>query len=209
MAGWAAGLTKSLAAEVKANPATAHRTNTTGREPQLQLDCMLPIIELASATRLWSSEIQSRGKTSGARVCLEWLDLISSLYSFLYSVALGVGMLASLPYWLYQMARHGKYRKGFAERLGRVPARLRLPGEREPVIWVHAVSVGEVLAVAGLVEELQRRFPRYQILFPRPPILGRRWRANALARRTCFISRWISRSRFVLTCGRCGRKWSW
>jgi 3-deoxy-D-manno-octulosonic-acid transferase len=89
--------------------------------------------------------------------------LISSLYNFLYSVVLGLGMLVSLPYWLYQMARHGKYRKGFAERMGRVPARLRLPGEPEPVIWVHAVSVGEVLAVAGLVEELQRRFSQHKI----------------------------------------------
>src|SRR5580704_13296603 len=94
---------------------------------------------------------------------LEWLNLISSLYSFLYSVALAVGMLASLPYWLFQMARYGKYRKGFAERLGRLPARLQLPAEGEPVIWVHAVSVGEVLAVAGLVEELQRRFPQHRI----------------------------------------------
>jgi 3-deoxy-D-manno-octulosonic-acid transferase len=90
--------------------------------------------------------------------------LISSLYSFLYSVVLAVGMLTSLPYWLYQMARHGKYRNGLAERLGRSPARLRLPGAEEPVIWVHAVSVGEVLAIAGLVEELLRRFPGHRIL---------------------------------------------
>jgi 3-deoxy-D-manno-octulosonic-acid transferase len=94
---------------------------------------------------------------------LEWLHLISSLYSFLYSVVLAVAMLASLPYWLFQMARHGKYGKGLAERLGRVPARLQLPAGQEPVIWVHAVSVGEVLAVAGLVEELRRRFPRHRI----------------------------------------------
>ncbi len=72
-------------------------------------------------------------------------------------------MLAGLPYWIFQMARHGKYRAGLAERLGRVPARLRLPTAAEPAIWVHAVSVGEVLAVAGLVEELQRRFPRHRI----------------------------------------------
>jgi 3-deoxy-D-manno-octulosonic-acid transferase len=89
--------------------------------------------------------------------------LISSLYSFLYSAALAVGVLASLPYWLYQMARYGKYRQGLAERLGRLPSRLRLPGAQEPVIWVHAVSVGEVLAVAGLVEELQRRCPQHRI----------------------------------------------
>jgi 3-deoxy-D-manno-octulosonic-acid transferase len=89
--------------------------------------------------------------------------LITSLYSFLYSLALAVGMLASLPYWLFQMARHGKYRKGFAERLGRVPSRLQLPEQQEQVIWVHAVSVGEVLAVASLVEELGRRFPQHRI----------------------------------------------
>ncbi len=89
--------------------------------------------------------------------------MISSLYSFFYSVALGVGMLASLPYWLFQMARHGKYRTGLAERLGWLPSRLQLPGKREPVIWVHAVSVGEVVTVAGLLEELQRRFPQHRI----------------------------------------------
>ncbi|MGA2375571.1 MAG: 3-deoxy-D-manno-octulosonic acid transferase [Candidatus Sulfotelmatobacter sp.] len=89
--------------------------------------------------------------------------MITSLYSFLYSVALAVAMLVSLPYWLLQMARHNKYSKGLAERLGRLPSRLQLPKEQDPVIWVHAVSVGEVLAVAGLVEELQRRFPQHRI----------------------------------------------
>lgn len=72
-------------------------------------------------------------------------------------------MVVSLPFFLFQMAWHGKYRKGFSERMGRVPARLALPGEREPVIWVHAVSVGEVLAVVGLVEELRRREPGLRI----------------------------------------------
>lgn len=60
------------------------------------------------------------------------------------------------------MARHGKYRKGLAERLGRVPPRLQL-SQKQPAIWIHAVSVGEVLAVASLVEELGRRFPQHRI----------------------------------------------
>jgi 3-deoxy-D-manno-octulosonic-acid transferase len=89
--------------------------------------------------------------------------LITSLYRLLYSAALAAGMVVGLPYFLFQMARHGKYRKGFSERMGRVPARLALPGEREPAIWVHAVSVGEVLAVAGLLEELRRRSPGQRI----------------------------------------------
>jgi 3-deoxy-D-manno-octulosonic-acid transferase len=86
-----------------------------------------------------------------------------SFYSFLYSLALAVGMMASLPYWIFQMARHGKYRKGLAERLGRISPRLQLPAESEPALWVHAVSVGEVLAIAGLVEEFRRRFPQHKI----------------------------------------------
>ena len=78
-------------------------------------------------------------------------------------MGLAAALVASLPYWLFQMARHGKYRKGFAERMGKVPSHLQLPEKREPLIWVHAVSVGEVLAVAGLVEELQKRFSQHRI----------------------------------------------
>jgi 3-deoxy-D-manno-octulosonic-acid transferase len=81
--------------------------------------------------------------------------LISRFYSLLYSTLLALAMLASLPYWLFQMVVRGKYRKGFAERMGFVAARLRLPDGDERAIWVHAVSVGEVLAVAGLVEQLK------------------------------------------------------
>jgi 3-deoxy-D-manno-octulosonic-acid transferase len=96
-------------------------------------------------------------------LCLKWLHLISSLYNSLYSAALAAGMVLSLPYWLFQIACHGKYRKGIGERLGRVPSRLRLPAEEESTIWIHAVSVGEVLAVAGLLEELQRHLPQHKI----------------------------------------------
>jgi 3-deoxy-D-manno-octulosonic-acid transferase len=85
----------------------------------------------------------------------------------LYSLALALGMLLSSPYWLYQILRRGKYRRGFAERMGNVPARL---GVREsapstaPVIWLHAVSLGEVLAVSGLVAEMRWVFPQHRIV---------------------------------------------
>jgi 3-deoxy-D-manno-octulosonic-acid transferase len=84
----------------------------------------------------------------------------------LYSLALGLAMLVSLPYWLYQILRHGKYRSGFAERMGKVPARLFAgSGARAGrVIWVHAVSVGEVLAVSRLVDEMRRSFPQHRVL---------------------------------------------
>lgn len=73
-------------------------------------------------------------------------------------------MLVSLPYWLYQIARHGKYRRGFTERMGKVPARLRSADAPRRVIWIHAVSLGEVLAVSGLVERMRSAFPQHRVL---------------------------------------------
>jgi len=82
------------------------------------------------------------------------------MYVF-YSLLLACAALLSLPWWAIQMLRLGKYRSGLAERLGRVPARLNdaQPGS----IWVHAVSVGEVLAVSQLVNDLQKQHPTRQI----------------------------------------------
>lgn len=103
------------------------------------------------------------GEHSNRSAGLEWLSLSYLLYSFLLAVA----MLLSLPYWLYQVLRHGKYGRGFSERMGTVPARLVSPSANSParrVIWVHAVSVGEVLAVSGLIEEMRRRFPDRRIV---------------------------------------------
>ncbi|PYX87460.1 MAG: hypothetical protein DMG68_11680, partial [Acidobacteria bacterium] len=80
-----------------------------------------------------------------------------------YSALLALGLLVSLPYWLFQMMRHGKYHSGLAERMGKVPERLR-DTNAKPTIWVHAVSVGEVLAVSGLIKELRSRFSGYRIV---------------------------------------------
>ncbi len=81
----------------------------------------------------------------------------------IYSALLAAGLLVSLPYWLLQRLRHGKYRAGLGERLGRISQRLVVPAAR-PMIWVHAVSVGEVLAVSGLVAELAKRFSQHRVV---------------------------------------------
>jgi 3-deoxy-D-manno-octulosonic-acid transferase len=71
-------------------------------------------------------------------------------------------MLFSLPFWLYQAVRHGKYRRGFSERMGNVPARITRDDRR--VVWIHAVSLGEVLAVSGLVEQIRQSFPQHRVV---------------------------------------------
>jgi len=82
---------------------------------------------------------------------------------FAYSVLLSLAVVVSAPWWLLQMLLHGKYRAGLRERLGAVPARLRDAAARES-IWIHAVSVGEVLAVSRMVEELKARLPGWRVV---------------------------------------------
>jgi 3-deoxy-D-manno-octulosonic-acid transferase len=81
----------------------------------------------------------------------------------LYSLLLFLALIVSTPWWLLQMLRHGKYRTGWGERLGRVPQRL-LHDAGGPTIWIHAVSVGEVLAISRVVEELKAQLPGWRIV---------------------------------------------
>jgi 3-deoxy-D-manno-octulosonic-acid transferase len=81
----------------------------------------------------------------------------------LYSALLVFFLLLTLPYWLLQMLRHGKYRAGLRQRFGAVRPLLADHSEKR-VIWVHAVSVGEVAASSAVVKALQLKFPSHRVL---------------------------------------------
>jgi len=91
----------------------------------------------------------------------------------IYSFALFVALTLGLPYYLVAMATNGKYREGLSERLGWVPDRLR-EGDTRQTIWVHAVSVGEVLAASRLVNELSACAPQYRVLLSTTTRTGQR-----------------------------------
>ena len=81
-----------------------------------------------------------------------------------YSLALVLVLIVGAPYWLFRMATSGKYREGLGERLGFVPKRLLSASKNQPVIWVHAVSVGELLAASRMIEDLRKRLPGGRIV---------------------------------------------
>jgi len=88
---------------------------------------------------------------------------------FFYNLALLAALVVGAPWWLWKMATTHKYREGLLERLGRVrlgliPAGLRAAAGGRPVVWLHAVSVGEVLAVSRLVGELDRAFAGHRLV---------------------------------------------
>jgi 3-deoxy-D-manno-octulosonic-acid transferase len=91
----------------------------------------------------------------------------------IYTFALLLVLALGLPYWLLAMATNGKYREGLSERLGWVPDRLR-EGDARQTIWVHAVSVGEVLAASRLVNELSACAPQYRVLLSTTTRTGQR-----------------------------------
>jgi 3-deoxy-D-manno-octulosonic-acid transferase len=54
--------------------------------------------------------------------------------------------------------------------MGRLPAYLNLDGDRS--IWIHAVSVGEVLAARPLVPALRERFPGHRLFLSTTTLTG-------------------------------------
>jgi 3-deoxy-D-manno-octulosonic-acid transferase len=92
---------------------------------------------------------------------------------FLYSLLLLVVLILSTPWWVLEMVRHGKYRSGWRERLGRVPERV-LDGTARGTVWIHAVSVGEVLAISRVIAELKARLPGRRIVISTTTDTGQR-----------------------------------
>lgn len=89
-----------------------------------------------------------------------------------YSLLLACALVVSAPWWLWRMATSGRYRAGLAGRLGVLPAGLdetiALRGAggdaAAGLLWLHAVSVGEVLAAQRLIAELQVALPGYLLV---------------------------------------------
>jgi 3-deoxy-D-manno-octulosonic-acid transferase len=72
-----------------------------------------------------------------------------------YSALLTLALVLSSPWWLLRMATTQRYREGLRQRLGGVPTRLVATVQGRRAVWIHAVSVGEVLAASRMVEELE------------------------------------------------------
>ena len=83
----------------------------------------------------------------------------------LYETLLVIGLLLYLPNAIW---RRRLPHRGWSMRLGRYPSQVteRLKG-RSP-IWVHAVSVGEVLAARPLLDGLAQRAPQLARARARP-----------------------------------------
>src|SRR5882724_3479987 len=78
-------------------------------------------------------------------------------------MALAAAVLS--PIWIWKGLRQGKYLSNLGERLGSsFPGLDALPVERPRAIWIHAVSVGEVLSGVALAEKLKQAYPKRPLI---------------------------------------------
>jgi 3-deoxy-D-manno-octulosonic-acid transferase len=84
---------------------------------------------------------------------------------FVYSFLMGTAALLLLPYWLIKGLRQKKYLSNLRERLGLSLSSLgNLPADRPGAIWIHAVSVGELLSSIALAKRLKEAYPNHPLV---------------------------------------------
>ncbi|HUE42724.1 MAG TPA: 3-deoxy-D-manno-octulosonic acid transferase [Candidatus Sulfotelmatobacter sp.] len=78
---------------------------------------------------------------------------------------MGLAAAVLSPVWIWKGLRQGKYLSNLGERLGSsFPGLSRLPAERAEAIWIHAVSVGEVLSGVALAQKLKAAYPQRPLI---------------------------------------------
>jgi 3-deoxy-D-manno-octulosonic-acid transferase len=99
------------------------------------------------------------------------------LVYFLYSIAVLALFAVVSPWAAYQAIRYRKYIGSLSQRMGYLPVSFNMDGEQS--IWIHAVSVGEVLTVRPLTRDLRARYPRLRLFVSTTTMTG-----QAVARRS-------------------------
>jgi len=92
---------------------------------------------------------------------------------FVYSLLMAIAALLLTPYWIIKGITQGKYLSNLGERLGfSFPELEKLPKERPGAIWLHAVSVGEVLSSVALAKQLKERYSQRLLIVSTTTITG-------------------------------------
>ncbi len=98
---------------------------------------------------------------------------------FLYATTWLLASPLVVAYLLWRSRKQPEYKQHWGERLGIYRGKF---GSRKPVIWVHAVSVGETRAAQPLIEGLVKAFPDHRILLTNGTPTGRSANAQLYGR---------------------------
>ncbi len=82
----------------------------------------------------------------------------------LYNILFTVAFWLSAPFYFWKMRRRGNWREGFSQRFGRFDAKVKQAMTNRHVLWIHAVSVGEVNIATQMIVTIERRLPNMKIV---------------------------------------------
>ena len=83
---------------------------------------------------------------------------------FWYNLLFIIFFVATAPYYFWRMSRRGNWESGFQERFGKFNTKLKQALTNRHVLWIHAVSVGEVNIATHLIRALETRLPNLKIV---------------------------------------------
>jgi 3-deoxy-D-manno-octulosonic-acid transferase len=82
----------------------------------------------------------------------------------LYNILFWLSFLLSAPYYFVRMRRRGNWMDGFTERFAKYDPSLKQALTNRHVVWLHAVSVGEVNLCTQLIRVLEPRVPNVKFV---------------------------------------------
>jgi 3-deoxy-D-manno-octulosonic-acid transferase len=83
---------------------------------------------------------------------------------FFYNILFPIGLALSAPFYFLKMWRRGNWQKNFEQRFGRHSSKIKQRLTNRDVLWLHAVSVGEVNICTQLIHALEPRAPNLKIV---------------------------------------------
>src|SRR6267143_3187954 len=81
-------------------------------------------------------------------------------YNFFFTIF----FVVSAPFYFLKMWRRGHWREGFGQRFGRFNSKIKQAVTNRHVLWIHAVSVGEVNICTQVIKALEPRLPNLKIV---------------------------------------------
>lgn len=88
----------------------------------------------------------------------------SNRVRILYNILFTVGFWLATPYYFWRMSRRGNWVENFTQRFGKYDAHFKQSITNRHMIWLHAVSVGEVNLVTQLIRALEPRLPNVKMI---------------------------------------------
>lgn len=115
----------------------------------------------------------------------------------LYNILFLVFFALSAPYYFWRMRRRGNWQRGFPERFARYHSELKQALTNRHIVWIHAVSVGEVNLCTQIIRALEMRAPNLKFVVSTTTTTGMAELRRRLPRRISKIYYPVDRRKFV------------